>query len=115
MLVSEQENLTNAMQNVNEKFYKEFSMVRSSPIFLEFLNKNSDKGKAIIELAKYLNIDMKDVMAIGDANNDISMIKAAGIGVAMDNAFDEVFEYANYRTESNNNSGVAKAIMKYMK
>ena len=115
MLVSDQDNLTNAMANVNEKFYKEFSMVRSSTIFLEFLNKNSDKGKALKALADYLHIDMSEVMAMGDANNDISMIKVAGVGVAMENAFEEVFEYANYITDTNNNSGVAKAIMKYMK
>lgn len=115
MLVSENEVLTNAMANVNEKFYTDYSMVRSSTIFLEFLNKNSDKGKAVKALAEYLNISLDEVMAIGDANNDISMIKVAGVGVAMGNAFEEVFEYANYITDTNENSGVAKAILKYVK
>ena len=115
MLVSEQDNLSNAMQNVNEKFYTEYSMVRSATIFLEFLNKESDKGKAVKILADYLNIKLDEVMAIGDANNDISMIKVAGVGVAMENAFEEVFEYANYVTDSNENSGVGKAIMKFVK
>ena len=115
MLVSEDEKLTSAMANVNDKFYTEFSMVRSATIFLEFLNKNSDKGKAVSALANYLNISLDEVMAIGDANNDISMIKVAGVGVAMENAFDEVFEYANFTTDTNENSGVAKAILKYVK
>ena len=53
-------------------------------------------------------------MAIGDADNDIPMIEISGIGVAMSNAFKEVKDYADYITQSNLESGVAKAINKFI-
>ena len=115
MLVDSEENITRIMKEVNEKYYTEYSMVRSSKIFLEFLKKGVEKGSALKSLASYLNVKMEDTMAIGDAGNDISMIKAAGIGVAMNNAFPEVKEIADYITENdNNNSGVAEALNKFV-
>ena len=96
-------------------FQTEYSMVRSSKIFLEFLHRGIEKGSALKSLASYLNVKMDETMAIGDAGNDISMIKAAGIGVAMKNAFPEVLEIADYITENdNNNSGVAEALNKFI-
>ena len=56
----------------------------------------------------------EEVMTFGDAENDLDMIVYAGMGVAMDNAFAEVKEVANYITDSNENDGVAKAIEKFV-
>lgn len=53
-------------------------------------------------------------MTFGDAGNDIHMIEYAGLGIAMENAFDEVKEVANYITKSNEDDGVAKAIEKFI-
>ena len=53
-------------------------------------------------------------MAMGDSENDLSMINAAGIGVAMGNASDDVKAVANYITSSNNEDGVAKAIKNFI-
>ena len=115
MLVDSDENITRIMTEVNEKYYKEYSMVRSSKIFLEFLKKGIEKGMALKSIASYLNVKLEDTMAIGDAGNDISMIKAAGVGVAMKNAFPEVLKVADYITENdNNNSGVAEALNKFI-
>lgn len=114
MMVSYEENITHAMTVLNPKYYDAFSVVRSSKIFLEFLNPETNKGKALIALAKYLNIDIKDTMAIGDAGNDLQMIKNAAIGVAMKNAFPEVLEAADYITSSNEESGVGQAINKFI-
>ncbi len=113
MLVDDELKLNVAQNEIDSYFYTEYTMVRSAKIFLEFLNKKSDKGLALEELAKYLNIDMKETMAIGDAGNDISMIKRANIGVAMENAFKEVLEIADDVTTSNENDGVANAIIKH--
>ncbi len=114
MMVNEQSKITNAINNLNEKFKNKYSVVRSSNIFLEFLNSFTNKGSALEALANYLNIPISDTMAIGDAGNDIAMIKKAGIGVAMENSFDEVLKIADYITLSNENSGVAKAINKFI-
>ena len=114
MIVDSDEKITQAMKDINPKYYEEYSVVRSSKIFLEFLNKKTNKGLALIELAKYLNIDMSQTMAIGDAGNDLDMIVNAAIGVAMENAFPEVKKVANFITTSNEESGVAFAINKFV-
>ena len=56
---------------------------------------------------------MEETMACGDGTNDLSMIQAAGIGVAMENAMDAVKEQADYITLSNEHDGVAAAIRRF--
>ena len=68
------------------------------------------KGNAVAYLADMLNITQEEVMCIGDSENDLSMINYAGIGVAMGNGLDMVKEAADFVTDTNDNSGVAKAI-----
>ena len=114
MMVDSKENIDRIMPLIDKRFYDNYSVNRSSKIFLEFLNKNSDKGKALIELSKYLNLDISETMAIGDAGNDLPMVKAAGIGVVMENAFDYMKEHADFITKSNLESGVAFAINKFI-
>ena len=114
MLVDCDEAVTRCMTEVDPKYYTEYSMVRSAKIFLEFLNKNSDKGQALQALCNHLNIDIADAMAIGDAGNDLPMLLCAGLGVAMENAFPEVKEKIKTYTASNVESGVARAIEKYI-
>ena len=114
MIVDSEENINKITPIMKKKYQDKYSVVRSSKIFLEFLNKKTNKGLALLELKKYLNIKDDETMAIGDADNDIPMIKCAHIGVAMENAFKEVFTYANFITKSNEESGVAYAINKYI-
>ena len=114
MMVDREDHITDAMKELNPKYYEKYSVVRSSSVFLEFLNKDTNKGNALIALAKYLHIDLKDTMAIGDAGNDLRMIQVAGVGVAMGNAFEEIKKAADYVTASNTESGVAKAIQKFI-
>ncbi|MBS5938534.1 Cof-type HAD-IIB family hydrolase [Clostridium sp.] len=90
----------------------EFEICSSEPQFCEVNSKGISKGRAVEELAKELGIDIKDVICIGDGGNDLEMLKRAGLSVAMANAPDEVKNIANYITESNNESGVSKAIKK---
>lgn len=116
MMVHEKDILDNAEVNINSIYKEKFNMVRSASIFLEFLNKKTDKGLALVELAKYLNVSMNEVIGIGDAGNDLSMIEKSGIGVCMNNGFDYVKKSANYITKNDNNhSGVAEAIYKFVK
>jgi len=82
--------------------------------YCEINSKGVSKGKAVEELAKSLKIDIKEVMCIGDGGNDIEMLKRAGISIAMKNGMEDVKSLANYITEDNNNSGVAKAIEKFI-
>lgn len=68
------------------------------------------KGDALMSLAEILGLAPHQVMACGDGNNDLSMIKAADIGVAMENGEDCVKEAADYITKTNDEEGVACAI-----
>lgn len=91
---------------------EQFEVCGSEPQFCEVNSKGISKGRAIEELAKELEISMDEVICIGDGGNDIEMLKIAGISVAMKNGLKEVKELSDYITETNNKSGVAKAIKK---
>lgn len=67
-----------------------------------------------MSLAKKLDIQKEEIMAIGDAENDISMIQMAGLGVAMGNAMESVKIIADVQTTSNNDNGVAVALKKWV-
>lgn len=77
---------------------------------LEFTKKGVTKGTALLRLAEQLGIDADATMAIGDSENDLSMIEAAGIGVAMGNASELVKEHSDFITGTNAEDGVASAI-----
>ena len=72
------------------------------------------KAFALERLAQKLNIKVEEIMALGDANNDLEMLKFAGLGIAMGNASDYVKSLADNVTDSNDENGVAKAIEKYL-
>ena len=71
-----------------------------------------DKGDGLTHLAEILGLTMDEVMACGDAGNDTMMIKAAGIGVVMENGREELKEIADFVTKTNDEDGVAYAIEK---
>ena len=71
------------------------------------------KGSGVRTLCEMLNVDLKNAYAAGDERNDISMIEAAGVGIAMKNAVDDVKAVADYVTENDNdNDGIAEVIDK---
>ena len=114
MMIDEPEILGEAMEKLPKEVYEKYTVVRSAPFFLEFLNKSVNKGVGVELLAKHLGVKQEEVITFGDAGNDLHMIEYAGLGVAMGNAFDEVKEAANYITDTNENDGVAKAIEKFI-
>lgn len=73
-----------------------------------------DKGNGLLRLGELLGIRREEIMACGDGNNDLPMIRAVGLGVAMANAIDEVKEAADYITCTNDENGVAKAIERFV-
>ncbi|MGG9647466.1 sugar-phosphatase [Escherichia coli] len=114
MLIDEPEVLAPALKKIPDDLFKRFTMVKSAPYFFEILNAHSSKGNAVSWIANKLNIDMSHVMCIGDQENDISMIKLAGLGVAMGNAVPATLAEADVVTQDNENDGVAEAIAKYV-
>lgn len=81
---------------------------------IEINFKGVSKGNSVKVLSEKYGIDREEIICIGDNENDISMIKFAGLGIAMENAIDEVKNAASYITDSNKNDGVAKAIKKFI-
>ena len=77
---------------------------------VEINHETAHKGAALSGLASHLGLDRSQVMAFGDGLNDISMIREAGIGVAMENAVDEVKAVGDLITGSCEESGVAEVI-----
>ncbi len=80
---------------------------------LEFTKAGVSKGIALSWLAKHLNIPMECTMAVGDTENDLAILEAAGIGVAMGNALPDVKAAADDVTLTNEQDGVAAALRKY--
>ena len=97
---------------VLSKYSNKVNVLFSNPHYLEFFNNEAGKGNAVSELCKLLKIDISDSYAAGDEENDISMIKAAGHGIAMKNATAPVLEIADIVTKyDNGDDGLAKYIM----
>lgn len=83
--------------------------------YLEFNARGTNKGAGLERLASLLGVDLSETIAIGDNSNDISMIKAAGLGCAVANASDEAKACADYVCQADNNAGaVAEVIEKFI-
>lgn len=81
---------------------------------LEIVNSSVSKGNALEILSKELGIDRESIIAIGDNENDISMIEFAGVGAAVGNAIDPLKEKADYIAVSNDEGAVADVISRYI-
>ena len=90
-----------------ERFY---DVLLSSEGNLEFVLPHTTKGTAVEALAKHWGLSPDEVMTLGDSENDLSMLRFAGAGVAMGNSKPNIKEVARYETTDNNHQGVAKAI-----
>lgn len=80
----------------------------------EIMPKGINKGFALKKLINKLNIEKSNVLAFGDNDNDIELLKSAGYGVAMGNANDKLKDIADFTTLSNSNDGVAYFINKFV-
>jgi len=81
---------------------------------LEINAPGATKGNAILRLASHLGLKKEQIMAFGDGENDFSMIREAGIGVAMGNGKKELLAVADYITDTNDKDGVAAAIYRFV-
>lgn len=104
-----------SLDALKEEFrnHETLTVVHSSPENIEIFRKDVSKAYGIESLIRKLGISKEEVMAIGDQENDLSMIRYAGLGIAMGNASEEVKEAAEYITDTNNHAGVGKAIRRF--
>ena len=106
--------INESIAKIDDVFNDKFTFVKSTPYYYEVMPKGISKGKSLLEIAKYYDIPIEDTIAFGDEENDLTMIEAAGIGVAMGNAIDLVREAADYITLSNDEDGIADYLEKFV-
>ncbi|MFS0654123.1 Cof-type HAD-IIB family hydrolase [Bacillus sp. 179-C3.3 HS] len=87
-----------------------FTMVSSADHNFEIGSKDASKGQALIRLAEKLGIPLSETLAVGDSLNDESMLRVAGVGVAMGNAREDIKEISDWVTLTNDEHGVASMI-----
>lgn len=97
-----------------EPFKDKLNCMFTGPFYFEFTAKDIDKAKALDTVLKPLEITADEVIAFGDGHNDISIIKYAGIGVAMENAVADLKEAADEITLSNEQDGIAESLLKHI-
>lgn len=105
--------LDDFQERFDSQLSEEYNTVRSLDYAFEALPMGISKATALARLADDLGIRKEEIMAIGDGNNDLEMLEFAGLSVAMANAKAAVKKIAQVETSSNDQSGVAQAILKY--
>ena len=96
------------------KIFPELYIVKSTPYFLEFSNSEASKYCDVKFLQKYWGLSDDEILTIGDQNNDIALLQAGGIKVAMGNATEELKKIADYTTDSVENDGFVRAIERFV-
>ncbi len=114
LIVGDAERLAVLEKEMYEHLKDRMGVFRSEPYFLELVPKGIDKAQSLSVLLKELNMSKDEMMAIGDGFNDLSMIKYAGLGIAMENAQQIVKDNADFITLSNEEDGVAFAVEKFI-
>lgn len=107
----------NYLKEVAAKLKKEKpskSVAISKPFFLEVMPQGIDKGASIARLAERLGICCEEIIAVGNAENDLTMVEYAGLGVWVDNVSPELRHRADVIVASNNEDGVAEVVEKYI-
>lgn len=111
----DREKLLVVQKKIMEEMGEEFAVFFSSDHFMEVVRLGVNKGSAMKQVLDLMEIPVSDAIAIGDSENDISMITQAGLGVAVANAMEHVKTEADYVTERDfKNSAVAEVIEKFV-
>lgn len=114
LIVGEPTRLAELEKEMYEKLKDKMGVFRSEPYFLELVPKGIDKAQSLSVLLEEIGMKKEEMIAMGDGFNDLSMIKYAGLGIAMANAQPVVRENADFITLSNDEDGVAYAVEKYV-
>lgn len=113
LIVGDPEPLHELELKMKDRLDGQMGVFRSEPFFLELVPNGIDKAKCLKVLIDEIGVKREEVIACGDGFNDVSMIEFAGLGVAMDNAQQQVKEKADFITLSNEADGVAHVIEKF--
>ena len=113
LIIGEPDKLVKLEDEILKEVGELMGVFRSEPFFLELVPKDIDKAQSLAHLLNVIGLEKEDMIACGDGYNDLSMIKFAGLGVAMANAQEVVRENADYITHSNDDEGVAHVVEQF--
>ncbi len=113
-LLLEEPSYLKSVEAVLKDAMPDLSVCMSKPFFLEAAPNGIDKAAAIQVLAEKLNIHQSEIIAVGNAGNDLTMVQYAGLGVWVDNVDSELREFGDVIVASNNDHGVAEVIKRYI-
>jgi Cof subfamily protein (haloacid dehalogenase superfamily) len=107
ILIDTPETTDRLLEHFRRRFGSALYITKTNPEYLEFMNPATDKGVALALLAERLGIAREETIAIGDGNNDLPMIRWAGLGVAMQNASEAIRAQADRIAPSFDEDGLA--------
>lgn len=102
------------IKNQLTKDYPELYIVKSTEYFCEVCHPEATKGDGVRFLQQYYGITKEETLAIGDHDNDIELLQAAGVRAAMGNGSDDLKNVADFVTDTVDNDGFVKAVEKYV-
>jgi len=114
LLIDEEPAVDRWLLELRGQLGEQAHFAKSKPRFLEVDHPEATKGRALQELAAWLQVERSQVLAIGDSYNDIEMLEFAGLGIAVANAPPEVRRRAGHVTASNDKDGVAQALERFV-
>lgn len=114
LFAAEAETIRRLREEIGRAELSGIAMACSSEVFLEIFPKNVTKGTALRMICRRLGISMEETIAFGDHELDIPLIEAAGMGIAMGNAIEELKVRADDVTGTNNDGGIADALEYYL-
>ena len=110
LIIHTPEKLEPLLRSFQTDYAEKLYVTQTQAEYIEFMNPEVTKGRALIALANRFDIPIDTVVAFGDSYNDESLLKTAGFGIAMANAVPLIHACADYITTTNDDNGVAKAI-----
>ena len=113
MFLGHPELMTAVNPFIAEHYGDRVTTVRADADLIQVMDLRVSKAVAVTRIAEHYRVPMEQVMAIGDAPNDVGMLQVAGVAIAMDNAHERVKEVAHWVAPSNNDHGVHAALVRY--
>lgn len=113
MLLGKPMMLARVDKAIRGQFGEQVNIVQTDRDLIQVMDKRVSKSAALMHVAAHYNVPHEQIMAIGDAPNDVGMLQLAGVAVAMDNAYDVVKQQADWIAPSNDDHGVHAALVRY--
>jgi len=114
LLLGPEPHIYEIRRKLGETFVSRLAMTQSESTLLQIMEASVSKGEALRFICDHYRVPLHRTIAIGDAPNDIGMLKLAGVGVAMESAPEQVRRAADYVTSGNDEEGVAEALERFV-